>query len=292
MISPMTASQPGMTAVEAIEAATSRVQRPVSRYPMCSPMPTPSSRLRVANTNSIERRVEFTFGPICGDVATGQLGNSERPAYEAERLDERSRHPDHEHGGSQRGGRGKDYREKCHQRQHRERTPEERLPSQDKPSPAGGETPEYLVRLLTEDVRVVEDAPEFKEGNVEGDRHGDQKNRRDQLDAHSITSCRGWGSAVTQRSYARAAPLYRRPHDQVALVGGHPPVTLTGQEAIAMPYHTSCVKIHLKANSRTESVSGRGLLMKHAGLKRWLRWLMNWLSSKQLFSITRRKAIF
>ena len=84
----------------------------------------------------------------------------------------------------ERGRRGEDDREQRDQREHRERADQQRLPAQDEAGPTGRKTAQDLVGLLAQDVRVVEGTTEFEEGQVEGDRHGDQQDGGGDVSAH------------------------------------------------------------------------------------------------------------
>ena len=54
------------------------------------------------------------------------------------------------------------------------------------PEPPGVESPQDLVGLLAQDVRVVERPAELEEGHVEGDRDDDQQECRHDLNRHAV----------------------------------------------------------------------------------------------------------
>ena len=157
-----------------------------------------------------------------GDVAPGELRDRIRPAHEAERLDERGRGAGRDGERRERRRGGKHDPEQDRERQHGERAQQQRLPAQDQARAAGVEPAQDLVRLLAQDVRVLERPAEREERGVERERDEDEQDTRHDVQAHGVGGVLapwGWGVGVGSciaSSWLRARAWFRRRTSQDA----------------------------------------------------------------------------
>src|SRR5690242_3872204 len=145
------------------------------------------------------------IGAIRRDISTGQLGHGEGPANQANALNEGRRRTDDDRRHRERRRSADDHREQRDERQHRNGAQEQRVPAKDETGSAGGEAPENVIRLLAQDVRVVEGAAELEEGRVERDRHGDQQDRRCHVGGHAPV--RRFSTMPTPPTTAAVSPI-------------------------------------------------------------------------------------
>ena len=195
--------------MERIDAATRSVQMPVSRYPRCSPIPTPSSRWSVANVTSIGvgasprrpgHRRRRSDAPAPGPRTASAPGPSActRAAAEPTTMAAAVSAAEAPSATASRATSGSIARA----------LKQQRLPAQDQPRPAGREPPQDLVGLLAQDVRVVEGAPELEEGEVERDRDRDQQ--RGGHGVHGVGVCAPIHPAATRADWRRPRPRSAR----------------------------------------------------------------------------------
>ena len=142
----MTPSQTGSTAVDRI--GRSDEQGPGTGREIAEVLADPDTEQAMQRGEDGDDRLA---GRVPGrsvrrrDVAAGELRHGERPAHQAEALDQRRDDPDRDRQAGERRRRAEDHGEQDGQRHHREGAEQQRLPAQDQPGATGGEPSQDLV---------------------------------------------------------------------------------------------------------------------------------------------------
>ena len=187
---PTTPSQPGRTVVERIDAADE--QRPQAGEQV-------AEVLADAHAEEPVERGEDHRDRLPGGVTAGPSGAATyRRASSGTANGQRTRPrpwtsaataPDDHGQDRERRRRPEHDGEQGRQREHQQGAQQQGLPPEDEAGSAGIETPQDLVRLLAEDVRIVECPAELEEGHVESDRHHDQEEGGEDLNGHGVGPC-------------------------------------------------------------------------------------------------------
>ena len=203
---PTIPSQPGSTAVDRIDAATSSVHEAGEEVAevLADAHAEQAVERREHHLDRASRRV--ALGALGGDVAAGQLRHRERPAHESERLDQRP--PPHRRRRTSTvsaGGAARTTASNAASGSIASALTSSASQRRMSPEPPASNRRQDLVRLLAQDVRVVERPAELEEGQVERDRDGDQQDRGGDLSAHALPAPVGYEPSRGRRRSPRSA---------------------------------------------------------------------------------------